>query len=191
MSYKTDAFKKEIGWIKNPEIKKYALIMVESLPDYFFTIPASSTGKYHPTYSLGEGGLMRHCKGIVRIAIEMSRVEMFNISSDELDWCIVGAICHDGWKSGLAQTKFTVTEHPLIAVEQLKQNADLQNLKTAGEDVFFGLVASHMGQWNEDYSSHRQILPKPKTKLEKFFHMCDYIASRKCLEMNFEVEINR
>ena len=42
------------------------------------------------------------------------------------------------------------------------------------------LVESHMGEWN--YS----VLPKPKTDLQKFVHECDYLASRKFLEVNFE-----
>lgn len=30
-------------------------------------------------------------------------------------------------------------------------------------------------------------LEKPKTKFQKFIHQCDYLASRKCLEFNFDV----
>jgi hypothetical protein len=191
MSYKVDYFKQELNWIKNQDIRKYAEIAIESLPDYFFKIPASSTGKYHPNYSLGDGGLARHCRAIVRVAIEMSRVEMFNISSDELDWCIVGAFVHDGWKSGIVQTKFSVFDHPLIAAKMLKENQELKNLGL-NDEAFLGMIESHMGgnDWNVDYRTGRE-LPKPKTKLEKFFHICDYIASRKCLEMNFDVAVSR
>ena len=59
---------KEFMWIKNKNIRKFAIDMVSILPDYFFVVPASSTGKYHPEYSLGEGGLVRHTKSAVLIA---------------------------------------------------------------------------------------------------------------------------
>ena len=48
-------------------------------------------------------------------------------------------------------------------------------------------VTSHMGEWNKDYITHKEILPLPQTKIQKFVHLCDYLASRKLIEINFEV----
>jgi hypothetical protein len=47
-------------------------------------------------------------------------------------------------------------------------------------------VASHMGSWNTDYKTKKEILPKPITSMEKFVHLCDYLASRRFLEVNFD-----
>lgn len=41
------------------------------------------------------------------------------------------------------------------------------------------------GQWNTARYSKVE-LPKPKNKYQKFVHLCDYLASRKFLEMNFD-----
>jgi len=49
-------------------------------------------------------------------------------------------------------------------------------------------IKSHMGQWNTDYKTKEEMLPKPQNEIEKFTHLCDYLASRKMLEINFEVE---
>ena len=68
---KTDIFKKEINYVKNANRRKDVKTLIELLPDYFFEVPASSTGKYHPEFALGEGGLVRHTKLAVRIAIEL------------------------------------------------------------------------------------------------------------------------
>ena len=65
---KIDYFKTEIGYIKNLEYVEDFKILIGLLPDYFFRVAASSTGKYHPAFSLGEGGLLRHTKAAVRIA---------------------------------------------------------------------------------------------------------------------------
>ena len=46
-------------------------------------------------------------------------------------------------------------------------------------------VASHMGKWNtNDYSD--VILPLPLTLTQKLVHMCDYLASRKYLNIKFD-----
>jgi hypothetical protein len=45
-----------------------------------------------------------------------------------------------------------------------------------------------MGQWNYDYKSKKAVLPKPKTGKQFFVHMCDYLASRKFLEVNFDIQ---
>lgn len=68
---KKEVFNKEYEYIKNDRYKKCAKELIELLPDYFFKVPASSTGKYHPSFSLGEGGLVRHTKVAVRIAKEL------------------------------------------------------------------------------------------------------------------------
>ena len=53
---KIEYFKKELDFIKNKKIKNSCKTMINLLPDYFFSIPASSTGKYHPEFTLVEGG---------------------------------------------------------------------------------------------------------------------------------------
>ena len=53
---KTEIFKTELNYIKNDRIKRSAEKFLDLLPDYFFTIAASSTGKYHPAFASGEGG---------------------------------------------------------------------------------------------------------------------------------------
>ena len=47
------------------------------------------------------------------------------------------------------------------------------------------VISSHMGQWNKsNYSSVE--LPKPSDKYEFFVHMCDYLSSKKFLEVSFD-----
>ena len=68
---KKEIFYEEILKIKNKHYQEVALKLVEALPDYFFHEAASSTGKYHPSYALGDGGLLRHTKAAVRFASEL------------------------------------------------------------------------------------------------------------------------
>ena len=58
----------EINMICNEDIKRLVRIVLDKAPEHFWTIPASSTGKYHPEYASGDGGLIRHTKAVVRVA---------------------------------------------------------------------------------------------------------------------------
>ena len=50
-------------------------------------------------------------------------------------------------------------------------------------------IATHMGEWNK--SSYSEIvLPKPKTKFQIFIHICDYLASRKFINIEFDEDNN-
>ena len=68
---KIKEFETEIEYIKEDRIKKDACYLIEKLPEYFFNVPASSSGKYHPIYASKEKGLLKHTKAAVRIAHEL------------------------------------------------------------------------------------------------------------------------
>ena len=59
---KKDIFNNELSRFTNDNVRASAETILNMLPDYFYEIPASSTGKYHPSFSLGDGGLVRHVK---------------------------------------------------------------------------------------------------------------------------------
>jgi hypothetical protein len=192
LSERLEAFKEPLSYIKSQEVKKFAERGIELLPDYFFVIPASSGGRYHPSYAAGEGGLLRHTISAVRIAVELSRMtEIWKLTSLDLDLIIASLILHDGWKSGETQAKFTAVDHPEIAVQVLSRDEQLMSILPEEESlVVFGNIGTHMGQWNTDYKSGIEVLQKPSGKKQIFTHLCDYLASRKCLEMNFEVPLS-
>lgn len=184
---KQEVFENEIVLIKNEDIRDSLRILVDKIPDYFFTIPASSTGKYHPSYATGDGGLVRHTKAAVRMANELFGIYKF---PDRIkDLIILCLVMHDSVKKGEVESKYTLFDHPLVAGEFIKKYKD--ELKLTKEDLEFvcNAIASHMGRFNtSEYSD--VILPLPKTPEEKFVHMCDYLASRKVININFDKDNN-
>ena len=68
---KEEMFLDELELINDEELSEALLKIIEMLPEYWFHEAASSTGKYHPTYALGEGGLLRHSKAAIRIGYEL------------------------------------------------------------------------------------------------------------------------
>lgn len=152
---------------------------INLLPDYFWTVAASSSGKYHPSYTLGEGGLARHVIAACKIALDLFSI--YDFSEKEQDSILISLLLHDGFKRGKEDTGCTVHEHPILMKEYL-----LDKYGEAISDIAKA-IGSHMGQWTTSKYSET-VLDKPKTELEKFVHMCDYLASRKDVEIKFKGE---
>lgn len=184
---KIGVFESEYAYIKNEKYRENLKIMVNLLPDYFFTVPASSTGKYHPSFSLGDGGLMRHTKAAVRIAHELLENKTIGgiFSSDQKDLMLFALLIHDGLKSGIEHEQYTRFDHPLLVSNYIKDNKDKLTLNDEEIKFICECVESHMGEWNVDYNGN-EILPLPKNRFQKFVHMCDFLSSRKFLDIKFE-----
>lgn len=182
-----NVFDKELSYIKDERLRKNAEILIDLLPKYFFEVPASSTGKYHPSFSLGEGGLVRHTKCAVRIAYEFLTNEALGstFNDKEKDLMIISLILHDGLKSGLVKEEYTKFEHPILMADYIKDNKDKLTLTDVEIEFIRECIMSHMGNFNTNKYSN-VILPIPKNKYQKFVHMCDYYASRKFLDIVFE-----
>ena len=179
-------FNKELNYIKDENIKNSLITILDLLPDYFYEIPASSTGKYHPEFTLGNAGLVRHTKAAVRIAIELFKDEALNNFSDnEKDLIIFSLVIHDGLKCGLTKSEYTCFDHPLIISKFVRDNKDKLSLKDKDIDFICECVETHMGPWTKDYQDN-EVLSPPKTKYQRFVHMCDYLASRKFLNIKFD-----
>ena len=183
---KSSNFEKELMYIKSDKIKKACQAMIELLPDYFFEIPAASTGKYHPEYAQGKGGLLRHTKAAVRIAYELLQDPCIGdkYKSDEKDLMLMALILHDGLKCGFEKSEHTVFEHPILIADYIMDNEEALGLEVNEIEFLCDTVKTHMGPWTTDYNGN-EVLEKPVTKYQSFVHMCDYLASRKCLLVPF------
>lgn len=185
----SEYFKLEISYIKNERIKKSLIYMIEKLPDYFFLIPAASTGKYHPSYAQGEGGLLRHTKAAVRIGYELLEDPAIGdkYTSDEKDLMLMGLLLHDGLKLGKKESKYTQFDHPILMANFIEEEKEHLELTDQERKLLCDMIKTHMGPWTQDYQG-REVLEKPKTKYQNFVHMCDFLASRKCILIPFDEE---
>lgn len=177
-----------INTIENDEFKKLAEAMVETIPPYFFEVGASSTGKYHPEYSLGDGGLMRHTIALVRIMNHMFEV-MPNFQSTDRDIMRIAGMMHDTRKSGnqedFLNNKYTKHEHPLLAAEVVRTFKGKGYCDDFSIELIANAIESHMGKWNTSNKSSI-VLPIPTNKFQNMVHLCDYLASRKDLILLFD-----
>lgn len=188
---KSKCFEQEFKYIGDERLKSCAEKLVEKLPDYFFEVAASSTGKYHPEYALGEGGLIRHTKAAIRFAYELLQDPCIGdkYTALEKDLMIIALMVHDGLKHGKVKEKYVKFDHPLVMANFIEEEGESLGFHKEEIDFLKKVVSSHMGPWNTNAYSD-VVLPVPKTKYENFVHMCDYLASRKCLLLSFDSNNN-
>lgn len=190
-------FREDLKMFSNAKIAAIIEYMLTIAPKYFYICPASSSGKYHPEISLGEGGLCRHVKAALLVFNETLRsdciMEAFfktKLKDFELDAIRGAIILHDLCKQGLDDIgEHTIIEHPILVRELTKKiPKEMKDNLSPDEKQVLNLmiyaIESHMGQWNTDYKSKKVILPRPKDNFQRFVHYCDYIASRKFMTLN-------
>lgn len=138
------------------------------VPLDFFIQPASSSGKYHPGYELGVGGLVRHTKATMMMAKTL--FPLYHFTEKEEDYILAALSLHDVAKPSKL--------HPIEVRAILEPIED--DYYEEIEKVI-PLIESHMGQWDQFGK-----LPRPQSTMQKFVHLCDYLASRK----HITVDIN-
>ena len=188
---KKEIFYDEINYIKDGSLRKSLGKLIELLPDYFFKEPAASTGKYHPKYAQGEGGLLRHTKAAVRIGYELLQDLSIGkkYTSHEKDLMLMALLLHDGFKKGIKEERYTRFDHPLISAQVVMDNHEKVGLSLEDATFISDAIKTHMGDYTVDYSGN-EVLEKPHTKYQNFVHMCDFLASRKCLLLPFDSHNN-
>lgn len=181
-------FKKELFAIKSHLHLGIVVEALDKVPDYYFFAPASSSGKYHPKSSLGIGGLIRHVKSVFAISEELLIHPLYAPFTDaEKDDIRVAILLHDTAKQGIEDTgTHTVTEHPLLVRSLLAPDTHSLDNKVEVEqawDRICTLIETHMGPWTDDREGNK-ILEVPTTPGQLFVHLCDYLASRKLIEVD-------
>ena len=188
---KKEVFKIELNYIKNEEYRKSAEVLLELAPDYFYEVPAASTGKYHPEFAQGDRGLIRHTKVALKIAKDILELEYTNniFTDNEKDLMLIAIMFHDCQKLGNPKEKYTRFDHPLLICDLIMDNEEVLELEVEEIEFICDCIKTHMGVWTKDYNGV-EVLEVPKTKYQNFVHMCDYLASKKFLNIPFDKDNN-
>lgn len=176
-------FTEELQKIEDREFRKLIAAFIEQAPDYVGTVPASSTGKHHPSFDNGEGGLVRHLKMCVCVAEELMGLEAYE--GVEKDSVIAACLLHDMYKNGYTDSGRTVYTHADICYHEFSRFAEqwvekskkYHSKKTIQKlEGFVRYTADgirwHMGQWGCE----------PRSTLygrTGVVQLADYISSRK------------
>ena len=175
---KSKYFENEINLIQSEDYRMFVRHYRDSYcPSYFWEIGASSSGKFHPQFSQGEGGLVRHTKAVVMFAEELLRMSSYMYMSEEhKDYVIMACILHDTCKYGTKDfNKEYYKDHARNAVS-LVNEAWVRYFETAPSEFFLSAIRCHMGQWSERED-------RPFTNIDRCVHMADYMASRSFIDI--------
>lgn len=170
------AFEEELRLINDEKVDSFVRETLESADPRHVYEPASSTGKYHPAFALGEGGLVRHTKAVVAFTIDLLRARPDLLDEDYTeDVYIAAAILHDMAKYH-GSSKYTQFDHPAEMASKCIH---------AGFNEIASLIGPHMGRWNTSNRESLQ-LETPKDERQWLLHYADYIASRTWIKVDFD-----
>jgi hypothetical protein len=166
----------EVAQIDDDDIRNFVKMTLDSVDPIHRIKPASSTGKYHPKYAAGEGGLIRHTKVVVRNVIEFIRATP--AVESEKDELIAAAIIHDMWKYPEGRDhEFTAFDHPALGGQWCKDH---------GFETIGRLVAAHQGIWTTSRQMPGFENEQPRKFDEWVLHYSDLMASRAYLACDFD-----
>ena len=189
-----EVFANELQMIQSLDISNFVLQCFNKLcPNYFWTVPCSTTGKYHPKISLGVGGLVRHTKLAVWWGLELLKAlgnspGLQNIPCIQLqDEVIATLLLHDMVKNGKGlgpdgrplESGVTGTHGVTLAKKILDLEATF-DIVSRGR-IIHG-ISRHMGIWTTGslYKSSDTVKTNSTTKaFVSLIHLADYCASRK------------
>ena len=170
-------FEREIQNIENENLRDFVRFFFnEKVGAWFFESGASASGKHHPDFTKGQGGLVRHTRAVEWVCEELLRMSSYAYMKTEYkDYARVACLLHDTRKYGGGDTedKDCYKEHGAFAAFDVCDAwQDFFGLDHECPELLLMAIRSHMGQWTENQDD------RPFTNIDRLVHLSDYIASR-------------
>ena len=185
-------FEKELETIEDLHLRGFTKYALENAPKYFYTIGASSSGKYHPKFSQGEGGLVRHTKSVLMFCNELLNMSpYYELPPLWKDYARVACLLHDICKYGEEDEmdKSAYADHALNGAIYVDKMWGMYH--STEEEIFLELapelithaIMCHMGRWSKENQ-------RPISIIDNVVHLADYVASRNFINIEFKEEDN-
>lgn len=179
----SDFFQNEISKIASPVLRDFTKrFFDERVGAWFWESGASSSGKFHPVFSQGVGGLVRHVKAAFLFVEEFLRLNRWSYMREEYkDYARVAILLHDCAKYGAGDEmdKEAYAEHGALAAQMViafwEEEFEYEHGKLS--DLLPMAIRSHMGQWVNERED------RPFTSIDQLVHYADYIASRNFIDI--------
>ena len=178
--YKREVFSLMANKFETEKIKNYFLDMCEEIPDYIFTMPSSTSGKYHNATQCQKYGQLYHVfmfSSILEHLLRLEHIQEYAKTPEIRDCMRCVPAFHDAIKCGWNGSLHTVQDHPILAYNWVLHTAVEHDLDQKMKQFIADMCASHSGQWNKNRRGD-PIMPKPRNNYEKLIHECDIMASR-------------
>lgn len=177
--------------IQSKEMQEFVKVALDNAPDYFWTLKASTSGKYHHGESL-----VQHVLYALEYGVAHLRMLQWFWDQETKDLFFAALFLHDLYRCGIQDREsmdedgFLRTDslHPVYAASELA-HLEMPS-KTKGDDEpfkayrfswfkkFQKAVAGHLGPW----SPLKDLSPMQDNVLSLRFNvfMVDFVVSRQC-----------
>lgn len=166
------------------EFKAYFMDMVAEIPEYVFTMPSSTSGKFHNSTQCQTYGQIYHVYMFDSVLNHRLRLkgnkEMFS-TPEERDSMRCVPVFHDAIKCGWNGSKYTVQDHPVLASKWVLETKVDHDIPMNYKQMIADMCESHSGEWNKSRSG-QIIMSEPRNHREFFIHECDILSSRADLD---------
>lgn len=153
--------------IENEEIRSSVEAITARAPEYFWRVPASTSGFHHPLCRV-ERGLWRHMLMLSTVIEHLSDslLELGQIDPIEVDHAHGAAILHDQQKKGVPERETSVSNHDILMQNEVYYSGEIPSKH---RKPIADAIGSHMGPWYDG--------PEPETPLEQLVHTADMISA--------------
>lgn len=182
---KKAVFKELLDKFETDEMRLYCEDMIKNIPDYIFTMPSSTSGKFHNATQCQPHGQIYHIImfGAImnyRLALKCNKEKFNNPIHRDAMRCV--PIFHDAVKCGWNGSQYTVHEHPMLAGAWVRETKVEHDINDEIKEIIARMCERHSGEWTSSKQSN-VILPEPETEAEIFCHECDILSSRADIDM--------
>ena len=182
--YKRKVFSLLADKFETDKFRDYFLDMCEEVPDYIFTMPSSTSGKYHNPKQCERFGQLYHIfmfASVLEHLLRLEHVKEFAKNEEIRDAMRCVPVFHDAIKCGWNGSQYTVQDHPILAQKWVMETKVKHDIDDKIKTFIGNMCAAHSGEWNKNRKGE-EIMPKPSNSYEKLIHECDIIASRPDLD---------
>ena len=182
---KKAVFKELLDKFETEEMRLYCEDMIEQIPDYIFTMPSSTSGKFHNATQCQPHGQIYHIImfGAImnyRLALKCNQEKFKSPTQRDAMRCV--PIFHDAIKCGWNGSQYTVHEHPMLAGAWVRETHVEHDIDEKIKERIARMCERHSGEWTSNKRS-AVVLPEPENDMEILVHECDILSSRSDIDM--------
>ena len=182
---KSSLFQPYLDKFETDKMRMYCTDMIAQIPDYIFTMPSSTSGKYHNATQCQPHGQIYHIIMFAeimnyRLALKGNQEKFKSPTQRDAMRCV--PFFHDALKCGTDGGQWTVHEHPMLAGTWVRETNVEHDIEDNIKEAIARMCERHSGEWTSSKKS-KVVLPEPENAMELFCHECDILSSRNNIDM--------
>lgn len=189
---KVAVFQPYLDKFETDEMRLYCTDMIKLIPDYIFTMPSSTSGKYHNKTQCQVHGQIYHILMFAevmnyRLELKGNKEKFKSPVQRDAMRCI--PIFHDALKCGDGKSTYSVHEHPMLAGQWVRETNVEHDIDSKIKEAIARMCERHSGEFTTSKKS-KTVLPEPENEMELFVHECDILSSRNNIDMAIPEYLN-